>query len=105
MAKKSGSENADVQKEIAESGATEPNAAVKTAADGHQERAEDTLPEKQAPVVKSVHTWANEKRLATWQTALLLKSSGWLGDKKVSEEDFTRALAVSLNRKQGGNNG
>ncbi len=101
----SGAETTDVQKEIPETGTSESSATVEAAAGGDQTGQADTLPEKESPLLKPACTWANENRLATWQTALLLKAAGWLPDKKVSEEEFNRAMAASIKRKQGGIHG
>ncbi len=102
MAKKNEAEKPDVQTENPEIGTSEPNAAVEAAAGGDQAGQAAALPEKESPLLKPAHTWANENRLASWQTAMLLKVCGWLADRRVSEEEFNKAMATVLKRKQGG---
>ena len=55
--------------------------------------------------LKTVSAWINEKRLASWQSAALLRANGWADDKQVTEADFVKALGTAMNRKQGGNSG
>ena len=55
--------------------------------------------------LKAVSAWVGEKRIATWQSAALLRAKGWADDKKVTEDEFNKALASIMSRTQGGGNG
>jgi len=59
----------------------------------------------EVPGLKAVSAWVGEKRIATWQSAALLRARGWTDDKKVTEDDFNKALAAAMSRPQGGANG
>jgi hypothetical protein len=53
------------------------------------------------PIPASVGTFINAKRLATWQSAALLRTTGWTEDKIVSEDEFLKALAGIMTKRQG----
>jgi hypothetical protein len=60
---------------------------------------------RKAPVLKPVAAWIAEKRLASWQSAALLRGLGWTEDKQVDEEEFIVGLAQAMSRRQGGHKG
>lgn len=59
-------------------------------------------PEKEAPSLESLAVLADRHRVPTWQQAALARMMGWADGKKVSEADYTGALAVLRNRRIGG---
>jgi len=71
------------------------------------EKAETEKPKtasaKPGPI--KVGDWVERKKLATWQSAALLRAQGWLNDKTVTEAEFDQALSALKTRNQGGNNG
>lgn len=52
--------------------------------------------------LKTVSAWAASERLAGWQLAALLRSTGWTADKKVDRSSFRTYLKTVLGRRMGG---
>lgn len=86
-------------KEVAES-------EIKTAA-GPESKSEgdkkdiaaETKPEKK---LFSISELAMRHRLASWQTAALLRMMGWQDDRLAGEDEFRDAMAMLQNRRIGG---
>jgi len=57
------------------------------------------------PGLVKVGDWVEKKKLATWQSAALLRAQSWLNDKTVTEAEFDQALSALKTRNQGGNHG
>ena len=54
-----------------------------------------------APGLKPLSEWFKEKRLASWQSAGLLRAQGWTADKMVSAAEFDSAFNQLMHRPQG----
>ena len=59
-------------------------------------------PEDAEPVLMSISELAMKHRLATWQTAALLRLMEWTPEKQVSESEFASALNILHSRRIGG---
>lgn len=52
--------------------------------------------------LKSLEAWADELRLAAWQTAAVARMMGWAEGKLVSRREVENAVAMLSGRPQGG---
>jgi len=80
-------------------------ATAQTKTDIQKNRPEKKASAEESAGLKAVFEWVGEKRLATWQSAALLRAKGWAEDKLVTEDEFNKALSAAMSRTQGGNNG
>ena len=85
--------------------APEREAEIETVQETEKDKAPQSVFTQNGSVLKAVAAWVGEKRIATWQSAALLRAKGWTDDKKVTENDFNKALAAAMSRPQGGANG
>ena len=74
---------------------------AQTASDAPDD-AKNSEPKETEPVLMSISEFAMKHRLATWQTAALLRLMEWTPEKQVSESEFASALNILHSRRIGG---
>jgi|GEM_PF-1433467 hypothetical protein len=92
----------EVQADAQVEKAPKREAEVETAPETDQEPDQEKVPGQDNAGLKPVRSWIIAQRLASWQSAALLRARGWTDDKRVSQADFDRALKETLNRPLGG---
>lgn len=95
-------EESEVQADAQESEAPEWEAEVETVPEDSPEPDQEKISGQDGSGLKPARTWISGQRLASWQSAALLRAMGWTDDKQVSEAEFNRALKAVLARPQGG---